>query len=76
MKKFTIETNLFKDANELNIFVQNVRDMRTAQTKFEKPIYEDLYEHNAKARLNQKFDLEKQVDDTLKSLPEVGAIFL
>lgn len=68
MTKYTIETNLFKDENELNIFVVHVANMREAVKRYRS--------NPTELGRKQMQSLEKQVDDILESLPEVGAIFL
>lgn len=68
MKKNTIETNLFKDENELNIFVVHVANMREAVKRYRS--------NPTELGRKQMQTLESQVDNVLESLPEVEAIFL
>lgn len=73
MTKFTIETDKFKDENELNIFIANVIDMRKAQSDLEvnKWIEAEQFDHLMEtAKL-----FEKQVDDALQAMPPITALF-
>ena len=76
-QEYLIETDKFKDDNELNLFIVHVRAMRRAQKRYDEldPTLPPTHPDRVLA-LDDKTVFEKQVDDILEKLPPVVAIFL